>query len=424
MSATVTVIIGAQFGDEGKGKIIDYLAEKSDIVVRFQGGNNAGHTLVVGGDTFKLHLIPSGILYKDKTVIIGNGVVIDAKILLEEIGTLEKKGHSARNLKISGNAHAIMPWHRALDNYEESLRTNKIGTTGRGIGPAYMFKAGRSDAIRIYDFKDDQNLSKKISDILKKNKDNFKAIGYESDEKELIKEYKLIAKKIRPYIADTMELLNDAIEADKKILFEGAQGTLLDIDHGTYPYVTSSNTVAGAVSAGTGIGPKKIDEVIGVVKAYTTRVGEGPFPTELKDKTGETLREHGHEFGATTGRPRRCGWLDHVMLGYAKKLNSLDSIIITKLDILTGLKKIKICTKYRIHGTETAIYPKDPEDLKIAVPVYQEFDGWNEDITGIKTYEDLPKNAKTYLEFISGQLNLPIKIVSVGPEREKTILKS
>ncbi len=419
---SATVIIGAQFGDEGKGKIIDYLAEKSDMTVRFQGGNNSGHTIVVEGRTYKMHLIPSGILYRKKAAVVGNGVVIDPKILLEEIDTLAKKGHSAENLKISGNAHAIMPWHKALDKYEESHRSKKIGTTGRGIGPAYMFKAGRYDTIRIYDFRDDNRLSKRITETLKENKDYFKRIGYESSEKELLREYKEIAKKIRPYICDTVELLNDALESNKKVLFEGAQGTLLDVDHGIYPYVTSSNTVAGAACAGSGIGPKKIDEVVGIVKAYATRVGEGPFPTELKDNTGETLRKNGHEFGTTTGRPRRCGWLDLVMLDYAKKLNSLDSITITKLDILTGLKKIKICVEYKIDGKETSIYPKDPETLKKAMPVYQELDCWTEDITNIKNYKELPKNAKDYLKFISEKIALPIKIVSVGPKRSQTIM--
>ena len=418
---SATIIIGTQFGDEGKGKIIDYLAEDSDIIARFQGGNNAGHTLVVGDETFKLHLIPSGILHKDKTVIIGNGVVVDLKILNEEIEALEKRGHKTGNLKIAGNAHVVMPWHRALDNFEESRRSKKIGTTGRGIGPAYMFKAGRTNAIRIYDFKDDQRLTKKITDITQKNKDDFNRINYKHNEKDLIREYTTIAKKIRPLICDTSVLLNSALDSSKKILFEGAQGTFLDIDHGTFPFVTSSNTVAGAACAGAGIGPKRITEILGVVKVYTTRVGEGPFPTEQKNTTGEFLRKNGHEFGTTTGRPRRCGWLDLVMLNYSKNLNSLTGIVITKLDVLSGLDRIKVCTSYKVNGKETTVYPNDLEDLKKAQPVYEELAGWSEDISQIKKYDDLPKSAKAYLKFISERLALPIEIVSVGPKRTQTI---
>ncbi len=418
---SATIIIGTQFGDEGKGKIIDYLAEDSDIIARFQGGNNAGHTLVVGDEIFKLHLIPSGILHKDKTVIIGNGLVVDVKILNEEIEALKRRGHKTGNLKIAGNAHVIMPWHRALDNFEESRRSKKIGTTGRGIGPAYMFKAGRTSAIRICDFKDEERLTKKIADIIGKNKDDFNRIGFKCSEKDLINEYTAIAKKIRPLICDTSVLINSALDSGKKILFEGAQGTFLDIDHGTFPFVTSSNTVAGAACAGAGVGPKRITEVLGVVKAYTTRVGEGPFPTEQQNKTGEFLRKNGHEFGTTTGRPRRCGWLDLVMLNYSKNLNGLTGIVITKLDVLSGLDKIKVCTTYKMNGKETKVYPNDLEDLKKAEPVYEELDGWSEDISQIKKYDDLPESAKACLKYISEKLALPIEIVSVGPKRTQTI---
>lgn len=416
------IIIGTQFGDEGKGKIIDYLSADSDIIARFQGGNNAGHTLVVGNETFKLHLIPSGILHKEKTVVIASGVVIDVKILTEEIDTLKKKGYKTENLKIAGNAHVIMPWHRALDNYEESRRTKKIGTTGRGIGPAYMFKAGRTDAIRIYDFKDDHRLTEKIKQITEKNKDRFARINYKYDESDIISEYKSIAKKIRPFICDAATYLNTALQNNQKILFEGAQGTFLDIDHGTFPFVTSSNTVSGAACTGAGVGPKNITEILGIVKAYTTRVGEGPFITEQDNKTGEILRKNGREFGTTTGRPRRCGWLDLVMLNHTKNINSLTGIVITKLDVLTGHDKIKVCTKYKIDKKETETYPEDTEDLKKAEPVYEELDCWTEDITSTKKYEDLPKNAKTYLDFISKKLALPIKIISVGPKRTQTII--
>ncbi len=419
---SATIIIGTQFGDEGKGKIIDYLAEDSDIIARFQGGNNAGHTLVVGDEIFKLHLIPSGILHKDKTVIIGNGLVVDVKILNEEIEALKKRGHKTGNLKIAGNAHVIMPWHRALDNFEESRRSKKIGTTGRGIGPAYMFKAGRTSAIRICDFKDDQRLKEKITEITEKNKDDFNRINYKHNEKDLIREYTAIAKKIRPLICDTSVLINSALDSGKKILFEGAQGTFLDIDHGTFPFVTSSNTISGAACTGAGIGPKRITEVLGIVKAYTTRVGEGPFPTEQDNKTGERLRKEGHEFGTTTGRPRRCGWLDLVMLNYAKNLNSLTGIVITKLDILSGLDTIKVCISYRTGKNESETYPPDLTDLKEAKPVYEELPGWTEDISRIKNYEELPQNAKDYLKFISERLALPVKIVSVGPKRSQTIM--
>ena len=418
-----TIIIGTQFGDEGKGKIVDYLADKADIVVRFQGGNNAGHTLVVGDETFKLHLIPSGVLHSDKTVVIGSGVVIDVKILCEEINELKKRGQTVENLKIAGNAHVIMPWHRALDNYEEGLRTKKIGTTGRGIGPAYMFKAGRSSAIRIYDLKDDNRLEKKIQGILEKNKDDLERIGYEKDEEALTKEYMGYAKEIREYICNASDHLNNALDSGKKVLFEGAQGTFLDIDHGTFPFVTSSNTVSGAACAGSGVGPNRITEVFGVIKAYTTRVGEGPFPTELDNNIGENLRKKGHEFGTTTGRPRRCGWLDLVMLKYAKDLNGLTGMVITKLDILSGFEKIKVCTGYKIDAEETNIYPTDPDDLEKIEPVYEEFSGWTEDIAGIRSYDDLPENAKIYLDFIKQYLALPIKIVSVGPKRDETIIK-
>ncbi len=411
------IIIGTQFGDEGKGKIVDCLAEDSDIIARFQGGNNAGHTLVVGDETFKLHLIPSGVLHEDKTVIIGNGVVIDVKVLDEEIKSLEKRGYKIRNMKIAGNAHAIMPWHKDIDNHEEKLRSKKIGTTGRGIGPAYMFKAGRTNAIRMYDFKDDKRLAKKITEIIEQNKDYFRRINCTYTEADIIREYTAIAKKIKSCICDTSILLNKALDDNKEVLFEGAQGTFLDIDHGTFPFVTSSNTVSGAVCAGAGIGPNRITEIIGIVKAYTTRVGEGPFPTEQDNKTGERLRKQGHEFGTTTGRPRRCGWLDLVMLNYTKNLNGLTSIVITKLDILSGLDKIKVCTSYT-----TGEYPGDLEDLKKASPVYEELPGWTEDITEIKDYKELPKNAKDYLKFISEKLSLPIKIVSVGPKRTQTII--
>ncbi len=417
-----TIIVGTQFGDEGKGKFVDFLTEESDIVVRFQGGNNAGHTIIVDDETYKFHLIPSGILYEDKTVIIGSGVVIDAKVLCEEIEDLEKRGHKIDNLRIAGNAHAIMPWHIAIDSHEEDSREDKIGTTGRGIGPAYMSKTGRSDTIRMYDFLTDERLSEKIRSILDNNKDYFNMIGFKGSADEIIEECIKAAEKIRPLIFDSSSFINRELDKGRKVLFEGAQGTFLDIDHGTYPFVTSSNTVASAACAGSGIGPNKITDVLGIMKAYTTRVGEGPFPAELDDDTGKRLRDKGHEYGTTTGRPRRCGWLDLVMLNHSKNLNSLTELIITKIDVLSGFKTLKICTGYMIDGKETEDFPGDPYALKDITPIYKEFEGWDEDISTAKEYDSLPDNAKEYIRFISSYLNLPIKIVSVGPKRDQTIV--
>jgi len=419
---TGTIIVGTQFGDEGKGKFVDFLTEESDIVVRFQGGNNAGHTIIVDDETYKFHLIPSGILYENKTVIIGSGVVIDAKVLCEEIEDLEKRGHKIDNLRIAGNAHAIMPWHIAIDSYEEASREDKIGTTGRGIGPAYMSKTGRSDTIRMYDFLTDKRLSDKIHSILDNNKDYFNMIKFDDNTDEIIEEYIKAAEKIRPLIIDGSSFINHELDKGRKVLFEGAQGTFLDIDHGTYPFVTSSNTVASAACAGSGIGPNRITDVLGIMKAYTTRVGEGPFPAELDDDTGKRLRDKGHEYGTTTGRPRRCGWLDLVMLNHSKNLNSLTELIITKIDILSGFETLKICTGYMIDGKETEDFPGDPYTLKDITPIYKEFKGWDEDISTAKEYDSLPDNAKEYIRFISSYLNLPIKIVSVGPKRDQTIV--
>lgn len=417
-----TIIVGTQFGDEGKGKLIDYLTEESDIVVRFQGGNNAGHTIIVDDETYKFHLIPSGILYEDKTVIIGSGVVIDAKVLCKEIEDLEKRGHKIDNLRIAGNAHAIMPWHIAIDSHEENSREDKIGTTGRGIGPAYMSKTGRSDTIRMYDFLTDERLSDKIRSILNNSKDYFNMIGFKGSADKIIEEYIKAAEKIRPLIFDSSSFINHELDKGRKVLFEGAQGTFLDIDHGTYPFVTSSNTVASAACAGSGIGPNRITDVLGIMKAYTTRVGEGPFPAELDDDTGKRLRDKGHEYGTTTGRPRRCGWLDLVMLNHSKNLNSLTELIITKIDVLSGFRTLKICTGYMIDGKETEDFPGDPYALKDITPIYKEFEGWDEDISTAKEYDSLPDNAKEYIRFISSYLNLPIKIVSVGPKRDQTIV--
>ncbi len=418
------VIVGAQWGDEGKGKITDYLARTADVVVRYQGGNNAGHTVVVADQEYKLHLIPSGILYKDKICMIGNGVVIDPEILIQEITYLQKRGINTENLRISGGAHLIFPYHKLLDAADEDRKgSNKIGTTRRGIGPAYMDKSARI-GIRLIDL-----LSKDIFEemltrnLAEKNHVLDRVYGIEPLSKDkILQEYLEFAEIIRPYLADTSLLIHEAICDKKKVLFEGAQGTLLDIDFGTYPYVTSSHPIAGGACIGAGVGPTKIDRVIGVSKAYTTRVGSGPFPAELMDETGEFIRERGHEYGTTTGRPRRCGWFDAVILRYAVRLSGLDSIAFTKMDVLTELKTIKICNGYRYNGEILKEFPQSIAILAECEPVYEELDGWDEDITSITNYDDFPVNAKKYLARISELIGIPISIISVGAERGQTIV--
>ncbi|WP_288550533.1 adenylosuccinate synthase [uncultured Brachyspira sp.] len=418
------IIVGTQWGDEGKGKIVDYLANKAQYVVRSQGGSNAGHTVVVDNIKYKLRLLPSGILHKDKVCIIGNGVVIEPKVFLSEIDGLIEKKVNMSNLKISNRAHVLMPYHKILDELqEEDLGENKLGTTKNGIGPCYMDKASRL-GIRIVDLMNKEVFAKKLKfNVELKNKllkklYNHDGINYE----ELLKEYLEYADRLRPYVADTTTILNKAIKEKKNILFEGAQATMLDLDHGTYPFVTSSYPAAGGACTGSGVGPRKIDNVIGVVKAYSTRVGEGPFPSELFDDVGQFIRDKGGEYGTVTGRARRCGWLDACVIKYASYINGLDSIAITRLDILDELEKLKICVAYKYNGEILEDYPADLDILSKVEPVYEEFDGWKTSTTNIREYDKLPENAKKYLKRLSEVIDTEISIVSVGAGRDETII--
>ncbi|MCX5667487.1 MAG: adenylosuccinate synthase [Candidatus Omnitrophica bacterium] len=416
-----TVIVGAQWGDEGKGKVIDIYAKKADIVVRYQGGNNAGHTVVIGKDSFVLHLIPSGILHRGKVCVIGNGVVVDPKALLEEIATLESKGIKiGKRLLVSRDAHVIFPYHRKLDELREAKK-KKIGTTKKGIGPCYADKVARL-GIRFVDLLNEKVFKDKLNENLEEKNPVFSRIynvkGYSFDE--LYEEYSGYAGRIKKYICDTTVFLNESISKRKSVLFEGAQGTLLDVDHGTYPFVTSSNSTSGGASTGTGVGPNKIDKVIGVVKAYTTRVGEGPFPTEFSDDLMERIRTKGKEFGATTGRPRRCGWFDSIVVKHSVMVNGIDEIVVTKLDVLDDLDRLKICTAYKYDGCVYKDFPSDIEVLSNCEPVYEELPGWNRDTTGITSYSRLPKSAKNYLKRIQKLLSVKIALISVGSERKQT----
>jgi adenylosuccinate synthase len=420
-------VVGTQWGDEGKGKIVDLYTEKADIIARFQGGNNAGHTLVVKGRKTILHLIPSGILHDNKTCIIGNGVVFDPFVFLQEMEELQKVNLLQPNTKIfiSERAHLIMPYHRSIDQAREARTSGKkIGTTGRGIGPAYEDKAART-GIRVGDLYEEnlfreklrQNLEEK--NFLLKNFYNDKLL----DEEEIAAQYLTCAEKIKSYVADTSLILDHEIRQGKKVLFEGAQGSHLDIDHGTYPYVTSSNTVSANASSGSGIGPNTISKVVGICKAYTTRVGEGPFPTELKDDIGDHIQRIGQEFGATTGRKRRCGWLDIVLVRQAVRVSGISSLAITKLDVLTGLEKIKICVGYKSANSEfTYAAPASIKALAECQPIYEEFDGWKEDILYAREMNELPANAKKYLKRIEELTEAKIILVSVGAGREETIV--
>ncbi len=419
------IVLGAQWGDEGKGKMTDYLAEEANVVVRFQGGNNAGHTVVVGDKEYKLHLIPSGILYEDKLNVIGNGVVVDPKALFEEIDYLEGVGVKVtpEKLIISDRAQLIMPYHKVLDRLKEKARgKNDIGTTGKGIGPCYTDKFERC-GIRMCDLMHEEVFTEKLKENMEmKNAYITKVLGGEAlDFDSILKEYLEYGKKLRPFIQDTSVRVYDDIKADKTVLFEGAQGMLLDIDYGTYPYVTSSNTTAGGVANGVGIGPNMITNAVGITKAYTTRVGKGPFPTELMDETGDWIREKGHEFGVTTGRARRCGWLDLVIVKTACRVSGLTSLAITKIDTLAGLEKIKVCVGYKFDGKVIDYFPASLEDLAKCEPVYEEFDGWGDEVADARSYDELPENAKKYLKRIEEFTATDISIVSVGPKRDQTM---
>ena len=419
-----SMVIGTQWGDEGKGKIVDYLAQKADVVIRSQGGNNAGHTVVADGQSFALRLLPSGILFSEKTCIIGNGVVVNPEVLLEEIDGMVKKGVTISKLEVSTRAHVIMPYHIRIDEEDEKLRgDDKIGTTKNGIGPCYADKINRV-GIRIGDLMDRDVFYQKLKTNLElKNRlfaTYYNCEGF--DFEEIFTKYTALAERIRPYVKDTEYSANQYIKEGKKVLFEGAQATMLDLDHGTYPFVTSSNPTAGGACVGSGVGPRMMSNIIGVVKAYTTRVGAGPFPAEQSNKIGEYLRETGHEFGTVTGRSRRCGWFDSVVVRYAAMLNSLDYLAITRLDILDGLDTINICKGYMYKGIELKEYPESLNILQDVEPVYEELPGWKTDISGCKSYDELPENARYYVERISQLVGVPLGIVSVGPDRSQTIV--
>ncbi|MEW9672168.1 adenylosuccinate synthase [Ammoniphilus sp. 3BR4] len=418
------IVVGTQWGDEGKGKITDYLAESADVIARYQGGNNAGHTVVFGGNKYKLHLIPSGIFYQDKICIIGNGVVIDPKALAAELEYLHKANVSTDHLRVSDRAHVIFPYHIKLDALQEDGKgAGMIGTTRKGIGPAYTDKAARV-GIRMSDLLDPKGFEERLRrNVAEKNrvlKKVYRTKGFSVTA--ILKEYLELAERIRPYVADTSVLLNDAMDAGKKVLFEGAQGVMLDIDHGTYPFVTSSNPIAGGVCTGLGVGPTKIQHVIGIAKAYTTRVGDGPFPTEITNDIGDRIREVGNEYGTTTGRPRRVGWFDSVVVRYAQRVSGVTGLSLNSLDVLTGIEKLRICTAYKYKGETIETFPANLNVLAQCDPVYEELPGWTEDITGVKSLSGLPKNARHFLERVRYLTGIPIAIFSVGPDRDQTVL--
>ena len=421
---SVIVLVGAQWGDEGKGKATDLLGDQVDYVVRYQGGNNAGHTVVIGDDKYALHLLPTGILSKNVIPVIGNGVVIDPAVLLEEIQVLNVRGINTDKLKISSNAHLITPYHRTIDKVTERfLGKSKIGTTGRGIGPAYADKINRI-GIRVQDLFNDSILRKKIEAALHDKNQvltkifNRKAISTE----EVITEYLQFGEKLKKYVCDTSLLLDEAIKGNKNILLEGSQGTLLDVDHGTYPFVTSSNPTAGGAATGSGIGPNKLTRIIGILKAYTTRVGSGPFPTELVDEDGEKLRSVGGEVGTTTGRNRRCGWFDAPIARYSVRINGLTDFFLTKLDVLTGWQKIPVCVGYEVDGKQVFELPSSQTDFHNAKPIYEELPGWKEDISKTKSLSDLPINARKYVEYLEKISGAQISAIGVGPGRDETIV--
>ncbi|WP_368901820.1 adenylosuccinate synthase [Oceanobacillus oncorhynchi] len=416
------VVVGTQWGDEGKGKITDFLSQNAEVVARYQGGNNAGHTIKFDDVTYKLHLIPSGIFFSEKTCVLGNGMVIDPKAFVEEVAYLHERNVSTENLRISNRAHVILPYHLKLDILQEEEKgENKIGTTKKGIGPAYMDKAARV-GIRIADLMDKEVFHGKLVQNLKEKNRLFEKV-YESDPmlvEDILDEYFEYGQQMAPYVIDTSVVLNDAIDEGKRVLFEGAQGVMLDIDQGTYPFVTSSNPIAGGVTIGSGVGPSKINHVVGVSKAYTTRVGDGPFPTELHDEIGNQIREIGREYGTTTGRPRRVGWFDSVVVRHARRVSGITDLSLNSIDVLTGIETLKICVAYRYKGEVIKEFPASLKALAECEPVYEEMPGWTEDITGVKTLDELPANARHYLERISQLTEIPLSIFSVGPDRSQT----
>jgi adenylosuccinate synthase len=416
------VVVGSQWGDEGKGKITDFLSQQAEVVARYQGGNNAGHTIVFNGEKYKLHLIPSGIFFSDKICVIGNGMVVDPKALVQELAYLHDKGVSTDNLRISNRAHVILPYHLKQDELEEERKgDNKIGTTKKGIGPAYMDKAARV-GIRMADLLDKEEFYEKLKRNLEEKNNLFEKM-YDSNSlniEEIFEDYYEFGQQIKKYVCDTSVVLNDAIDGGKRVLFEGAQGVMLDIDQGTYPFVTSSNPVAGGVTIGSGVGPTKINHVVGVCKAYTTRVGEGAFPTELFDEIGNTIREVGREYGTTTGRPRRVGWFDSVVVRHARRVSGITDLSLNSIDVLTGLETVKICVAYKFRGETITEFPASLKELAECEPVYEELPGWTEDITGVKTLNELPVNARHYVERVSQLVGIPLSVFSVGPDRNQT----
>ncbi|MEH7451401.1 adenylosuccinate synthase [Gottfriedia acidiceleris] len=416
------VVVGSQWGDEGKGKITDFLSQQAEVVARYQGGNNAGHTIVFNGEKYKLHLIPSGIFFSDKICVIGNGMVVDPKALVQELAYLHDKGVSTDNLRISNRAHVILPYHLKQDELEEERKgDNKIGTTKKGIGPAYMDKAARV-GIRMADLLDKEEFYDKLKRNLEEKNNLFEKM-YDSNSlniDDIFEEYYEFGQQIKKYVCDTSVVLNDAIDGGRRVLFEGAQGVMLDIDQGTYPFVTSSNPVAGGVTIGSGVGPTKINHVVGVCKAYTTRVGEGAFPTELFDEIGNTIREVGREYGTTTGRPRRVGWFDSVVVRHARRVSGITDLSLNSIDVLTGLETVKICVAYKFRGETITEFPASLKQLAECEPVYEELPGWTEDITGVKTLNELPVNARHYVERVSQLVGIPLSVFSVGPDRNQT----
>jgi len=418
---SVRIIVGAQWGDEGKGKVVDLLSGKADVVARYQGGANAGHTVVIRGQKFILHLIPTGILHPQVTALIGNGVVVDPEALFEEMGFLESRGISVTGrLFISPNAHVIMPYHKLLDQLRERQKEKAIGTTGRGVGPAYVDKFNRT-GIRIADLLDEETLHQKVAYNLEEKRHLLGQWILENQVGQLVERYAEFGRRLRPFVSDVSSFLQEAIRQSQEIILEGAQGTLLDVDFGTYPYVTSSNPISGGACVGVGIGPTQVDEVIGVVKAYTTRVGRGPFPTEFDPRLAENIRAQGQEYGATTGRPRRCGWFDAVAVRLAVRINGIQRLAITKLDVLDRLPTLKICVGYRIGPEVTDTLPPLLRDMETCEPIYKEFPGWLQSTGSIRRYGDLPANARRYLEALSEYSGAPICLISVGSEREQTI---